>query len=150
MQKSPQRDKFGVATEGMQRECYNRLVSMKNKENARIIADYLIAYKSETDTTDWTRAINCLNIIRFTEGVNKSLKAITRDDIQQYFNRLRKPEDDDSKHKWKGTWNLLRIRGPIVLLFLFLFLSLLLLWLSEASLQFFSFVSYRYFFSKGN
>src|SRR5262249_55820858 len=82
-----QENKFKSATDGMQKECYDRLVSMKNKENAGIIADYLIAYKSETDTTDWTRAINCLNIIRFTEGVNKSPSPKIKSDPQNHENK---------------------------------------------------------------
>jgi hypothetical protein len=41
-------DKFKSATEGMQQECYDRLSNPKLGENGDIIADYLIAYKTET------------------------------------------------------------------------------------------------------
>jgi site-specific recombinase XerD len=78
----------------MPQYCYDRLVqlSSRNKENGDIIADYLIAYRQETDTTDSTRATNCMNLIRFVEKVApqpvKPLKAVTRQDISSYFNTM--------------------------------------------------------------
>src|SRR5215831_7214654 len=75
----------------MQQECYDRLLKL---ENADVIADYLIAYKNETDTKVLTRTTICLNIIRFAQN----------------FNGLKKSEDP--KHKWKGSWNMLRIIIP--------------------------------------
>ena len=109
-----EQDKFKSATEGMQQYCYDRLVqlSLRNKENGDIIADYIVAYKSETDTADSTRSVNCANLIRFAERFDKSLKDVTREDIQQYFNGLKKFEKEDPKHKWKGNHNLLRIHIP--------------------------------------
>src|SRR5215831_484354 len=114
-QQQQQQDKFRIATEGMPQYCYDRLVqlSSRNKENGDIIANYLIAYRYETATEDSTRASNCANLIRFAEkvapGPDKSLKDVTRDDIQQYFNGLKKSEKEDPKHKWKGNHNLLRV-----------------------------------------
>jgi integrase/recombinase XerD len=82
--------------------------------NSGIIADYLIAYKNETDTKVSTRTTICLNIIRFTQKVakQKPLSSVTSDDILLYFDGLKKSEDADPKHKWKGTWNMLRIIIP--------------------------------------
>jgi len=91
----------------MQQECYDRLVQLG--ENGGIIADYLIAYKAETDTENSTRARNCLNIVLFSEKVGKPLRLVTKEDIQRYFNSLR---TSDPKHKWKGYWNLLRVAIP--------------------------------------
>jgi len=109
-QEEVQTDKFRIATDGMQRECYDRLVGLRKLgENGDIIADYLIAYKSETDTENSTRARNCLNIILFSEKVGKPLRLVTKEDIQRYFNSLR---TSDPKHKWKGYWNLLRVAIP--------------------------------------
>ena len=89
--------KFKSATEGMQQECYSKLLDLAKDPggNADIIADYLIAYKAETDTTDLTRASNCLNIIRFIQkvGKDKPFRSITSEDILSYFNSIRKSED---------------------------------------------------------
>ena len=113
-QTKTEEDKFKSATEGMQQCCYDRLVqlSLRNKKNGDFIADYLVAYRYETATEDSTRATNCMYLIRFAEevcGPDKSLKDVTSQDIQQYFNGVKKSEIDDPKHKWKGTWNLLRV-----------------------------------------
>ena len=99
--------KIKSATEGMQQECYDRLLKL---ENADVIADYLIAYKNETDTKVSTRTTICLNIIRFAQKMGKPLGTVTNDDILLYFNGLKKSEDP--KHKWKGSWNMLRIIIP--------------------------------------
>jgi integrase/recombinase XerD len=113
-------NKIKSATDGMQQECYDRLVAMKlgiaegNRENSDIIADYLIAYKNESDTKVSTRTTICLNMIRFTQKVakEKPLGTIDKNDILLFFDGLKKSEDVDPKHKWKGTWNLLRIIVP--------------------------------------
>ena len=73
-------DRFKYATDGMQQECYDRLVQLG--ENGGIIADYLIAYRLETDTENSTRARNCLNIVLFSEKVGKPLRLVTKEDIQ--------------------------------------------------------------------
>jgi hypothetical protein len=103
-------DKIKSATDGMQQECYDRL--LKLGRNSDIIADYLIAYKNETDTKVSTRTTICLNIIRFTQKVGREVSSVTSDDILVYFDGLKKSEYVDPQHKWKGTWNLLRIIVP--------------------------------------
>ena len=104
--------KIKSATEGMQQECYDRLVKLDSFENADVIADYLIAYKNETDTKVSTRTTICLNIIRFAQKMGKPLGTVTKDDILLHFNGLKTSEDMDPKHKWKGSWNMLRIIIP--------------------------------------
>jgi len=101
--------KIKSATEGMQQECYDRLLKLDNFENDDVIADYLIASKNETNTKVSTRTTICLNI-RFAQKIGKPLGNVTKDDL--YFNGLKKLEDIDPKHKWKGYWNMLRIIIP--------------------------------------
>ena len=81
--------KIKSATEGMQQECYDRLVKLDSFENADVIADYMIAYKNETDTKVSTRTTICLNIIRFAQKMGKPLGTVTKDDILVYFNGLK-------------------------------------------------------------
>ncbi|HXX98237.1 MAG TPA: hypothetical protein VEL11_14085 [Candidatus Bathyarchaeia archaeon] len=77
------KDNIRSATEGMQRECYDRLLKLDldSFENAGVIADYLIAYKNQTDTKVSTRTTICLNIIRFAQKMGKPLGTATQDDI---------------------------------------------------------------------
>jgi len=99
--------KIKSATEGIQQECYDSF------ENADVVADYLIAYKNETDTKVSTRTTICFNIIRFAQKMGEPLGTVTKDDILLYFNGLKMlTEDIDPKHKWKGSWNMLRIIIP--------------------------------------
>lgn len=63
--------------------------------NAAILADYLLAYKRESDTKDSTRATNCLNMILFAEKINKPLRDTTREDVLHYFDGLRKRQGKD-------------------------------------------------------
>ncbi len=103
--------KIKQATMGMQTACYNKLLRLGNG-NSEILTDYLLAYKRESDTKDSTRATTCLNLVRFTERINKSLRDMTREDVLGYFDSLRKPESEDPHNKWKGTWKLHLIHIP--------------------------------------
>jgi integrase/recombinase XerD len=103
--------KVKQATMGMQRQCYNKLLRLGNG-NSELLADYLLAYKRESDTKDSTRATTCLNLVRFAERINKPLKNVTREDVLGYFDSLRKPEELDPLNKWKGTWKLHLIHIP--------------------------------------
>ncbi|MGA8084641.1 MAG: hypothetical protein WB988_22545, partial [Candidatus Nitrosopolaris sp.] len=57
---SEQKDKIRLATAGMQRECYNKLLRLE-RGNATILAEYLLTYKREVDIADSTRATALLN-----------------------------------------------------------------------------------------
>ena len=45
----------------------------------------------------------------FYHNQNKLFSDMTRDDIVSYLDTVRRPEDADPYHKWKGTYNLRRI-----------------------------------------
>ncbi|MGA8083560.1 MAG: tyrosine-type recombinase/integrase [Candidatus Nitrosopolaris sp.] len=97
-------EKIRLATAGMPRECYKRLLQFEIGNV--IIADYLIAYKRESDVKDVTRATACRNLLRFAEKVNKPFVEMTREDVFSYLDGFKKPDSVDPLHKWKGMYTL--------------------------------------------
>jgi hypothetical protein len=96
--------KIKQATEGMPKEAENFL--QLEKGNATIIANYLIAYKSENDVKDSTRFNHYHYLIRFARKMNKPFIQVTSEDISTYMAGFEKSEDEDPCHQWKGTYNL--------------------------------------------
>lgn len=82
-----------------------QLMELSIRENALSIANFLIECKNE-DVTISTREGNCLTLCKLSEYVNKPFTEFTNIDILSYLDSLRKSEDVDSLHKWKGTYNL--------------------------------------------
>src|SRR5215813_11456215 len=104
--------KIILATEGfMTKFSESTLRDKLSKENAFVVADYIIAMKREINPR--------LNYIRYTIqflsdlskviGIEKHFVDMTRNDILFYLDKCRKPEDQDPLHKWIGSYNLKRI-----------------------------------------
>jgi integrase/recombinase XerD len=76
--------------------------------NGTILADYVIAAKTESNISDTYRKeiIKDLFVLSRFFGHEKSFKDMSRDDILSYLDTLRKPEPTDPLHKWIGTYNL--------------------------------------------
>jgi integrase/recombinase XerD len=101
------RRKIELVTEGLHRFIYRELIEEVSKENAIIIAEYIIAQKTDINISDTHRKniINSLTVFsKFLK--NKHFKDITREDILSYFDSLRKSESSDPLHKWVGTYNI--------------------------------------------
>jgi integrase len=68
--------------------------------------------KNEINLSDAYRGLNIYLLYSisafFGNNNNKLFKQMTRDDILQYLDSLRKPEASDPLHKWIGTYNLYR------------------------------------------
>src|SRR5215813_5499060 len=103
--------KIILATEGfMTKFSESTLRDKLSKENAFVVADYIIAMKREINPR--------LNYIRYTiqflfelskaVGIEKHFVDMTRNDILFYLDKCRKPEDEDPLHKWIGSYNLKR------------------------------------------
>lgn len=93
--------------------------------NAFTIINYITAMKTETNYSDHygqdTVGISC----RFSKHhKNKPFKEITRNDIIDFLESLRKTETQDPLHQWVGTYNLYRM-------YLFRFLK----WLYSPTLE---------------
>jgi integrase/recombinase XerD len=78
-----------------------------SKENAAVLADYILAMKREINP----RASYVKNNIQFLSelsrfiGIQKRFEDFTKYDILSYLDSLHKSENDDPMHKWIGSYN---------------------------------------------
>jgi integrase/recombinase XerD len=102
--------KIEEITAGLYKSIQRDLNENVSAENALAIAEYILAMKTETNLADTSRTniIKTLSLIsRFHK--NKSFRNMTREDVLQYLDSMRKSEEHDSLHKWIGSYNLRRI-----------------------------------------
>ena len=77
-----------------------------NASNAKIICDYIIAEQNEINIKESTREGKIKVLIWLAEYLkNKSFREITKPDIMQYLNSLKKTDHEDPLHKCIGTYN---------------------------------------------
>jgi integrase/recombinase XerD len=85
---------------------FKSLMYSISKQNALIICDYLIGQNTEINPTPSYRRNQIQALAYFSKYMkNVPFKEITRDDIINYLDSLRKPEEKDPLHKWIGTYN---------------------------------------------
>jgi hypothetical protein len=89
---------------------FQKILYKISKENAWIIANYIISMRTEINLADNYR----LNIIKELANFsifcnNKSFKQVTRDDLISFLDSFRKSVNVDPLHKWVGTYNTYRI-----------------------------------------
>jgi integrase/recombinase XerD len=88
----------------------NSLRSISNEENIKIIVDYIIAARTETNLSDSYRKNIIEALCRFSKyHTDKPFKDITRDNIIAFLDSFRKTETQDPLHKWIGTYNIYKI-----------------------------------------
>jgi integrase/recombinase XerD len=97
-----------VVTNGFHKFIHKQFTQMISVGNAIKIAKYIQDQKSENISDGYRRTtVTCLiTLSRYFR--NKSFNRLTRSDIINYFDSLRKSEDADPAHKWIGTYNLKR------------------------------------------
>jgi integrase len=101
--------KIDFATAGLRPFIHRDVTENLSTRNARTIAEYVLAMKTETNLSDNYRAsiIQLLSTLsKFHK--NKNFSVLTRDDIVSYLDSLRKLDVSDPLHKWIGTYNLKR------------------------------------------
>lgn len=94
------------ATERLQKYVHKQLIQISTG-NAIFITKYIECQKIEINLSDNYRhtVITCLiTLSRYFK--NKNFKQLTRLNIINYLNSLRKSEEADPTHKWIGTYNL--------------------------------------------
>jgi integrase len=106
--------KIEIATNGLRHDCFNWLyekVAKLSKENAAIIADYVISMKTEMNSSDYYRRDAIVLLSKFSIFFSnlKPFRSMTREDILSFLDSFRKPESVDPLHKWIGTYNLYAI-----------------------------------------
>jgi hypothetical protein len=103
--------KIGLAVDGFTAK-YCELTlkdrSKLSKENALVVAEYIIAIKREVNSRYNTirTTIEFLSLLSRSTGL-KHFRDMTREDILSYLDQSRKPENEDPLHKWIGgstTW----------------------------------------------
>ena len=94
------------ATSGITKGFKNRILRLRNQNNAVIIAKFILSMKNEINLSDNYRS----SLLRTLSDLsnyydNKSFSEITRHDFLSFLNSFRKPEPLDPLHKWVGTYN---------------------------------------------
>ena len=99
--------KIEIASEGLRSYYCDLFYKIPLKENALTLASYIISMKSEINLSDNYRINIIEKISRLSIYSGKTLfKDITREQILDFLDNLRKPETSDPLHKWIGTYNL--------------------------------------------
>jgi integrase/recombinase XerD len=79
-----------------------------SEDNALTICEYVIAMKREMNPRlSYKRCtIHCLAQLSKEVGIAKKFIDMTRDDVLRYLDGYRKSENEDSLHRWIGSYNL--------------------------------------------
>jgi len=103
-------EKVRLALEHLHLPFYESLLmdrARMSKENAAVLADYIIAMKREINP----RASYVKNNIQFLSelsrfvGIEKRFEDFIKYDILSFLDSIRKSENDDPMHKWIGSYN---------------------------------------------
>jgi integrase len=103
--------KLELATEGLEPSSVNKLKTAVSNDNALIIANYIIAMKTEINPSDKYRINNIQTLAKLSQFFKNqiSFKQMTRDNILLFLDSYRKTDAQDSMHHWIGSYNLLLV-----------------------------------------
>jgi integrase/recombinase XerD len=102
--------KIAIACEGLRSHYYDLINKIPLKENALTLASYIISMKSEINLSNNYRIDIIEKMSRLSIYYGKTLfKGMTREQILDFLDHLRKPEASDPLHKWIGTYNVYRM-----------------------------------------
>jgi integrase len=83
-----------------------REMADKNPENALVLYDFIVAEQNELNIRESTKLTHVKIVCWFSGFLEyKLFRKITKADVLEYLNSLRKPESEDPSHKWIGTYN---------------------------------------------
>jgi integrase len=105
-----ERRKIENATDGLYNYYHKLLSEQVPKDNATIIANYIMTMKTEVNLSDAYRksVIHLLSMLSKYHN-HKSFRELSHEDIIIYLDSMRKTESQDPLHKWIGTYNLFRV-----------------------------------------
>jgi integrase len=102
--------KLDLVTAGAKPHIREHLLTKISKENCKIIVDYVLAFLTEVSPAETYRIDTIGKLKQLAEFHNpKSFKDMTRQDIIDFLDRLRKPESADPMHQWIGSYENNRI-----------------------------------------
>jgi len=88
----------------------DHLLHRISRENCTIIIDYILAMQTETSLSERYRIDTIFKLKQLAEYHKpKSFKDLKRQDVLDFLDRLRKPEQVDPLHKWICTYEISRI-----------------------------------------
>ena len=98
--------KLDIITAGAKPFVKEHLIhKVSNSENRKTIVAYIIAMQTEVSPSQTYRIDTINKLTHFTVFHNpKRFKDMTRQDIIDFLDSLRKPETIDTLHKWVGTY----------------------------------------------
>jgi integrase len=105
--------KLDLVTAGGRPFIKEHLLTRITRENCLIIIDYILALQTEVGPSERYRIDTIFKLKQLAEFHNnkpsKSFRDMSRQDIIDFLDRLRKPEQVDPLHKWIGTYEISRI-----------------------------------------
>lgn len=102
--------KLDLITAGSKPYLKEHLLTKISRENCSVIVNYMLALQTETTVSDNYRfdTIHKLKLLAEFHAP-KTYRDMTRQDILDFLDRLRKPEHEDPLHRWIGSYELNRI-----------------------------------------
>ena len=86
------------------------LLEKTSKDNVLVIADYILALKTEINLSLSYKRMNVVVLTKLCKfGSHRDFRELKREEIISFLDSLRRPEASDSLHKWIGTYNLYRV-----------------------------------------
>ena len=96
-----------LITAGARPYLKEHLLHKISRENCSSIINYILAMQTETGLSESYRLDTIHKLKQLAEfHQSKKFREMTREDILDFLDRLRKPEDVDPLHKWIGSYNL--------------------------------------------
>jgi hypothetical protein len=101
--------KLDLITAGARPYLKEHLLHKISRENCSVIINYILAMQTEINPSDSYRLDTIHKLKQLAEFHNpKSFRDMTRQDIIDFLDRLRKPESVDPLHEWIGSYNTTR------------------------------------------
>jgi integrase/recombinase XerD len=102
--------KLDLITAGGHDFIKNHLLTKITRQNCAIIVDYILAMQTEVNPSPRYRVDTIFKLKQLAEFHNpKSFRDMSRQDVIDFLDNLRKPESVDPLHKWIGTHETSRI-----------------------------------------
>lgn len=102
--------KIDSITKSLSRPYFNKILKelyKRNVENSKTICDYIIAEQIEINIQNSTKESKIKILVWLSNHFHdkKSFKDMTKEDILDFLNGLRKSTSEDPSSKWIGSYN---------------------------------------------
>ena len=103
--------KLDLITAGSRPYIKRHLLERLSRENCNTIINYILAFQTEVSPSESYRldTIETLKKLSTFHENKKLFHDMTRQDIIDFLDRLRKPETLDPTHQWKGSYEINRV-----------------------------------------